>query len=80
MDTQWWLPAGGLLDNVFEWEKAAAGSVFRWDGDNAQTVAERLADLARINAKSTEGSSLLLLAQGKLAKCGQETAWVTSVS
>ena len=47
----------GFLDNVFDLEKAAAVSVFRGDGDNAQTVAERLADLARINAKLTEGDS-----------------------
>ena len=45
----------GFLDNVFDCEKAAAMSVFR--GDNAQTVAERLADLARINANLTEGDS-----------------------
>ena len=45
----------GFLDNVFDLEKAAAVSVFK--GDNAQTVAEQLADLARINANLTEGDS-----------------------
>ena len=51
------IATGDLLDNVFDWEKAAAGSVFRWDGDITQTVAGRQADLAWINAKSTEGVS-----------------------
>ena len=47
---------GGLLDNVFDREKAAAGSVFRWDGDITQCQVDR------------GGFPLLLLAQGKLAK------------
>ena len=49
--------ADGLPDNVVDWEKAAAVSVFQGDGDNPQTVAEQLADLARINANLTEGDS-----------------------
>ena len=47
----------GFLDNVFDAEKAAAVSVFKGDGDSPQTVAQRLADLARINANLTEGDS-----------------------
>ena len=45
----------GFLDNVFDLEKAAAVSVFK--GDNAQIMAEQLADLARINANLTDGDS-----------------------
>lgn len=47
----------GLFDNMFEWEKAAAVSLFKGDGDSPQTVAERLAALAHFNAQLTEGDS-----------------------
>ena len=57
----------GLPDNVFDLEKAAAVSVFRGVGDSTQTVAEQLADLARINAK-LRGTTPLFLAQGRVAK------------
>ena len=69
---------GGLLDNVFDWVQAAAGSLFRWDGDITQTVAERQADLARINAKMTEGVSPFAVSPREAGKAW--SAWVTSVS
>ena len=47
----------GVPDNVFDLEKAAAVSVFKEGGDSTQKVAEQLADLARVNAKLTEGDS-----------------------
>ena len=54
------LDLGGLAASPREAGKAWSGvkmDDIQGDGDNAQTVAERLADLARINANLTEGDS-----------------------
>ena len=47
----------GLFDNVFDWETAAAVSMFKKAGDSSQLVAEQLAKLAHMNANMTEGDT-----------------------
>ena len=47
----------GLFDNLFDWETAAAVSMFQRAGDSPQKVAEQLAALAHATAKQTEGDT-----------------------
>ena len=47
----------GLFDNLFDWETAAAVSLFKRAGDNPQRIAEQLAALAHATAKQTEGDT-----------------------